>query len=218
MNAEKKILGERARNLNMRREAVVAAAWAEFSKNGIESTSIQQIADRAGIGVASVYRYYANKGALAVQAAILNWRQFFAPLTATAMEESTGRSQLQALMTGYLNIFTSHPEGFLFFEDFDNYISHLEKRPESMIEYEEEFARDNEFMKGIITLGIEEGSFRTDIDLFFYNAMAGQAVSALAQKLLKRGHIIRQDEAFSPLDQLKLLIETLIQNILIEDE
>lgn len=214
MKETKKVMGERERTLNIRREAVIAAAWKEFCNNGIEATSIQQIADRAGIGVASVYRYYSNKGELAVHSAILNWRKFFEPLTTNALNENTGSSQLQAIMRGYIKLFTDHPEGFLFFEDFDNYISHLDIRPDAMVEYEEEFKRDNELMVKIISLGVEEGSFRTDIDLHFYNAMASQAVPSLAQKLLKRGHVISEDDTYSAVDQLSLLIETLIQNIL----
>jgi len=54
-------LGERAAYTQ---RAILAAAEAEFSKRGLEGTRVRDIADAAGVNVATLYNYYKNKNAL----------------------------------------------------------------------------------------------------------------------------------------------------------
>ena len=49
-----------------RREKVLKVAFKLFVKNSIEAVSMQQIADAAEVGVASVFRYYVNKTDLVI--------------------------------------------------------------------------------------------------------------------------------------------------------
>lgn len=46
-----------------------------FVKNSIEAVSIQQIADAAEVGVASVFRYYANKTDLVIAVSAYKWHE-----------------------------------------------------------------------------------------------------------------------------------------------
>ena len=49
-----------------RREKVLKVAFKLFVKNSIEAVSMQQISDASKVGVASVFRYYANKTDLVI--------------------------------------------------------------------------------------------------------------------------------------------------------
>jgi len=49
-----------------------------------------------------------------------------------------------------------------------------------------------------------------------YLNMAGQAVIAMAQKLVNRGHVVSHDEDYDPSELLKMLVETLYNNIIKE--
>ncbi len=47
-----------------KRERILRVAVEEFANNGFEQTSIRQIAEKAGISVGSVYKYFENKETL----------------------------------------------------------------------------------------------------------------------------------------------------------
>jgi len=57
----------RGRQRARRREAILAAAGALFTENGYQATSIEAIAERAEVGVATVYNYFGSKGTLLAQ-------------------------------------------------------------------------------------------------------------------------------------------------------
>ena len=52
---------ERSREVAVRKEQVVAAAVDCFREKGIEASTISMIALRAGVGDATVYRYFDKK-------------------------------------------------------------------------------------------------------------------------------------------------------------
>ncbi|MBF9014797.1 MULTISPECIES: TetR/AcrR family transcriptional regulator [unclassified Oceanispirochaeta] len=211
---ENQKLTGREKKRNQRTQIVIKASYKLFLEKKIESASIQEIADEAEIGVASVYRYFTNKGEMAVEAAILSWESGLNPLLEKILsEESSG---IAALMNGYLDIFKENPDFFRYLEDFDNYISKLETPPLAMERYEKMLIRQDEMINSILQKDVNNGTLRTDIDIMAYLNMAGQAVIAMAQKLVNRGNVVSHDEDYDPSELLKMLVETLYNNIIKE--
>lgn len=209
-------VSSREKTRNKRMQLVIKAAYTLFLEKKIEAASIQEIADKAEIGVASVYRYFTNKGEMAVEAAILSWESGLNPLLERVLaDESAG---IASLMNGYLDIFRDNPDFFRYLEDFDNYISKLDSPPRAMVRYEKMLKRQDELINSILQKDVNNENLRTDIDIMAYLNMAGQAVIAMAQKLVNRGHIISHDEDYDPSETLKLLVETLYKNIFKEDK
>lgn len=62
-------------------EAIVVAATQLLEESGLESFSTNRIAARAGVGVASVYRYFADKEAIIAEIDLRNRRQNAAHMT-----------------------------------------------------------------------------------------------------------------------------------------
>lgn len=193
-----------------RKKLVIQASYRLFLKKKIEASSIQEIADEAGVGVASVYRYFSNKGEIAVETAIYSWETGFNPLLEEVLDQEG--AGFEALMQGYLKIFRSNPGFFRYLEDFDNYINKLETPPEAIKRYETMLARQDEMIGEILEKDVN--SLRDDVDRMTYLNMAGKAVMALAQKLVNRGHIVSLDESYDPEGTLRLLAETLYKYII----
>ena len=57
-----------------RKERIVLIAAELFLQNGIEEIKMTDIADAAEIGVASLYRYFGTKTAIAIEVGVLLWR------------------------------------------------------------------------------------------------------------------------------------------------
>jgi AcrR family transcriptional regulator len=58
------MLGLRERQKRQRREAILRAALELFERKGFEDTTIEEVAERAGVSVPTLYRYVQSKGEL----------------------------------------------------------------------------------------------------------------------------------------------------------
>lgn len=197
-------------------QRVIRSAYALFCRKGIEQTSFQEVADRAEIGVATVYRYFKNKGELAVYAAMLNRKKGLQLEIDRSYKADTGGWQICSVLLYHITIFRKDPDYYRFQEDFDGYISRLPQKPDAMVLYEKTMGMQNKQLVQMIHNGIKDGTFRTDRDLGQYYSMIAVAISSYAQKLINRKHVISREEVWKPEDQLKLLIETLLFDMMTE--
>lgn len=69
-------VGKDAENISAKRRIFVEKAYELFAAKDIHSVSLQDIADATPYGIATLYRYFANKPTLVVEAAVWKWRQF----------------------------------------------------------------------------------------------------------------------------------------------
>ncbi len=58
-----------------KRIAFYEAAFALFSKKGIDGVTLQDVAEKSGYGVATLYRYFGTKANLVVETATWKWKQ-----------------------------------------------------------------------------------------------------------------------------------------------
>ena len=99
---------------------IVETATGLFLERSIRAVTVRDIADRAGIGEVTVYRYFARKQVL-VQAAAerlqkLVYDEYFVPAA------GTGYDRIRAFFGAYVEIFREHPEFYRFVSEFDAYI------------------------------------------------------------------------------------------------
>lgn len=59
-----------------RKEEVLKVAYKLFVEHSIERVSMQKIADVSGVGIASVFRYYANKNDLVIAVSGYVWKEY----------------------------------------------------------------------------------------------------------------------------------------------
>ena len=78
------------------RERLLEAGYKLFNARTIESVSLEQIARAAGIGVATLYRYFGNKTDLAIAISVWKWNEYLQELTLLSdagERENTGRGR-----------------------------------------------------------------------------------------------------------------------------
>lgn len=93
-------------------EAIVEAATALLEDSGLEGFTTNHVAERAGVGVASVYRYFADKEAIIAEIDGRNRRENAEQLTkALAMAEHDFAAALRGMLRHFLD--TSGPRGRL---------------------------------------------------------------------------------------------------------
>ena len=70
-----------------RNELILNSAYKLFVEKKIEAVSMQMVADDAGIGVATVFRYYANKQDLVMAVCVEQWYKVLGSVLDGSTEE-----------------------------------------------------------------------------------------------------------------------------------
>ena len=86
--------------------AIMAAALELLAERGVAGMSIEEVASRAGVGKATIYRRWSSKGALALDAFVTEFRQQ-QPLPDTG----TLRGDLRAELRAWVRAVTQTPVG-----------------------------------------------------------------------------------------------------------
>ena len=146
--------GARRRNLDTK-AAILAATYELLQEQGFDRLTIEGAAARAGIGKATVYRWWASKGALAVEA-------FLTHVTPVIEFRSTGCArqdisrQMRRLAEAY-----SGPTGTVVRE----MIASSQFDPEALRLFNEGYLEPRRAdARTILEQGIKRGEFRADLD------------------------------------------------------
>jgi len=99
-----------------KREAILAAALELFVERGFFGTAVPEIADRAGVGAGTIYRYFESKEAL-VNAIYRQQKMYFAQVVlADFPQSSTTRELFRTLWMRMAKFATANPDAFIFLE------------------------------------------------------------------------------------------------------
>ncbi|MEO8700378.1 MAG: TetR/AcrR family transcriptional regulator [Kofleriaceae bacterium] len=102
--------------VNDKREQIVDAALALFVERGFYGTAVPEIADRAGVGAGTIYRYFDSKEAL-VNSIYRQQKLMFAQVVLDGFPATaTTREQFRALWMRMAKFAIDHTDAFVFLE------------------------------------------------------------------------------------------------------
>ncbi|WP_139904949.1 TetR/AcrR family transcriptional regulator [Clostridium thermarum] len=211
MNLKEKRKIETDNLKEQRKEEVVTAAIEIFKEKGIDNTKMTDIAEKAEVGVASVYRYFKTKFDLVLATATYLWREdirgLYEQFYDTDFKKLSGLEQIRKILYISIDIYKQHPQYLSFLEYFDNYIV-KEKVPAEKLESYEKSVID--MRRGIfeaLEQGKKDGSIKADIDNNTFYITITHGLMSLSQKLILRGTILKSDYEVSGEDQIRLLVD-----------
>lgn len=156
-----------------RSNRLLDAAYDLFVEKTIESVSIQSIADAAQIGVASVYRYYANKPALVIAVAARKWKQYLdsklESRTYDIIKDIPAIDRLAFTLDIYIELYENRKDLLIFNANLNHYLSHEECQDANLEEYYNAISPVDQRFRMMYERAKEDHTLRTDIpeDLFF---------------------------------------------------
>lgn len=168
-----------------------------FLENGLEAVRMTDIASAANVGVATLYRHFATKAAIATHAATMLWRRLgktYDSLTRSAeFEELNGAEQLERLLETYCDI-CIYRKGFaVFVDDLDRLILAGDVPAEMLGAYEAAIRSIFPHFQASYAKGRADGSIAMSVDFALYYRAAGHALLTVAAKL-SRGEVIPSDD------------------------
>jgi len=194
---------------DLREDGIVYVAAELFLQNGIENVKMTDVAEKAEVGVASLYRYFGTKDTLVIRAGALLWRDldrlFSEVYEAADFRARPGIEQVSRLFGVYLTLFREHPAFIRFVGEFDNFVRAGQTGREAMAEYEQSVLNFYPVFLSAYETGIRDGTIRPIASpRLFYNSVC-HAVMALSQKLL--GGEILEADGMADERELRLLLE-----------
>ena len=123
-----------AKEMAARREAILREGFRLFSEESIESVKMTDVAKAAGIGIATLYRYYSTKPELVLAINVDQWKKFTdtlePPLDTT---DKTAAQCFSYYLDHFIQLFREFKPLLRFNQNFNSYVIH-EKLGERQME------------------------------------------------------------------------------------
>lgn len=219
MTALEKLAEERDEQKNARIDRILAAAFKLFSSAGIEPVAMTDIAKKAEIGVASLYRYFSTKDEIAIRTVIWAWEkqisEIYPSINNDEYTNGNGLFRLSIIFSLFKKLYMSKPEFLRFIYFFDSYAVNSGIKQERMIEYENVIGKVQMIVADAIKLGLKDNSINKKYidkteDLYF---TLMHSFFSTAQKLTLSENLLAINEKSKGSDQLDLLSELLLNGV-----
>ena len=117
---------------------ILDAGFCIFSEMSIDKVSMANVANKAGIGIATLYRYYRTKPELVVAVGTHVWRNFIRNYTPIRNDDKiTAVEELEFFLDSFLELYKNHKRLLCFNQFFNIYIRNEAVPQEALNSYNE---------------------------------------------------------------------------------
>ena len=169
-----------------------------FFKNGIGNTEMKEIAKNCGIGRSSLYRHYQSKEAIAFVVSMEIIDEMDLVLQDGLREPSAnGFESVSNALNAFVDYCVARIDNIRFLDEFDSIFSSYPKIKET-----EAFGLSirkimSTALNQYITKGIRDHSFRPVKDPEFTSMLLLNAILAMAQRVLPRQELVKQEQGYA---------------------
>lgn len=198
---------------------VVECASRLFLQRGIAAVKMTEIADAAGVGVATLYRHFSTKASIAAAAAQLLWEQLTTSYDELVLTDAyhalDGASRLEVLLATYRDRILYLPGFSALVDELDRLILAGALDASVVREYAAVLMRPYGHFNQAYLLGRQDGSIAREVDFaLFYRSLA-HALMSVGSKL-SRGEVLPTDDFTSAHAELDCLIDMAIRSLRIK--
>ncbi len=159
-------MSKREQQKLQRRQNIIQIAKDLFLEQGVQNIQMQDVADAAGVGIATIFRYFPKKEYLVIAASNSITNEMATDIGQIVEQTIPAFEKIEQILDYYISG-TKDPQLRLakFFESFDLYEKIAAESTEQYAEYL--FARSKlaSILLALAEQGKQDGSLRTDIDL-----------------------------------------------------
>lgn len=212
----------RKRSSLYRSRKIIAAAMELFCDQGIEQTSVEEVAERAGVGAATIYRYYETKSGLAVEAGVAYWKkieqEYLNVDDAAGYADMTGKEQLQYILDALVRIF-EHETAFLkYLQEFDVFLFQNRVDKEKLTEYEACIMNLKPRVTDALEKGLNDGTLSFDWTPEEVCYSLAHTSFGLMKRLAWNGTMLNLDRKVSLLLQVQIALRLMLDGLSVHRE
>ncbi|MDY2840886.1 MAG: helix-turn-helix domain-containing protein [Treponema sp.] len=210
----------------LRMNRILDASFELFAERGIDTIAMTDIAKKAEIGVASLYRYFETKEDLAIEVAIHAWKKeekiFHQVYSSSDYDSKTGFEQLRVLLNIFTTAIDSQTKFFRFIYFFDGFVKKENVDIERLSKYESIITNVNLIVLNALEKGVSDGSinYQKSENNHISNASIKEmhftimhALFSMAQKMALSGEMLYMDREVSASTQLELMGNLILASI-----
>lgn len=188
---------------------ILDEAFALFSERPLSEVTVRDVAVRANVGEATIYRYFSTKTNLVCAVATRLEKQIFDTYFNFGRAEN-GWEKLAAFYGTYLKIFLLHREYFKFINEFDAFM--LSEGKTDGNEYSSGLDMFKNLCFEAYGQGVADGSISPvkDFNVFYY--ATAHALLELCKKL-SSPDIVRQDSTANKEEEISVLTEIILYKL-----
>ncbi len=194
--------------MDAKRNFVIDAAAGLFLERQIATVTVKDIAKAAGVGEATVYRYFTTKHDLVIACALKLQAEAEKMFSRYNSNNLKGYKGIERFYRTFSEAFKNRPQLYRFLSDFDAYC--ISEKLEGLDEYADNMDRFKDAFIAAYREGVIDGSVRVidNIDLFYYSTT--HAIMSLCKKLAVGDGVLRQDKAIDKCAEIDMLINTVL--------
>lgn len=186
---------------------IIDVATNLFFTRSISSVTIKDIAEEAGVGEMTIYRYFKKKQNIVLAVAMKLQKQVSSYFDLS--KGNTGFEKLSIFYNSYLKVFMSSPAHFRFINEFDAYMLDFNDN-QGLDEYESSIdAYKNAYIEAY-ELGLKDQTIRNidNIKLFYYTST--HSLLELCKKLSLNTELLNQDKRSVKYQEIETLINVFL--------
>lgn len=195
---------------------VVDVAAALFLERGIAGVRMTDVADAAGVGVATLYRHFGDKRGLVVEAGTLLWERLDAHIASIVESHEflalDGLSRFCRLMAEYGEVFAAHRDFVRFLAEFDHAMALSPASREGLAGYGRAVDSFYVMFEDTYLLGRQDGSIARELDFPVFYRSVTHALMGLAEKLVL-GEVIPSDDFSGASAELGCMVDVVCRAI-----
>lgn len=205
---------ERSLTGDARMDRAVECAADLFLKRRIADVRMTDVAEAAGVGVATLYRRFSTKTRLALAAGTLLWRRFNERIVALVESDAflgmSGADRLERMLRLYAEGYVENAGFVLFIDDLDGLLVTEGAPLDAVAAYGREVDSFYLIFADAYQLGLQDGSVAREVDFpVFYRSVA-HALMGVAQKLA-RGEVIPSDDFSTGAQELECIVDMAVR-------
>lgn len=219
MTANEKYNKEKKDSIAQRKIRIFSSAFDLFSKTGIDSIAITDIAKHAEIGVASIYRYFETKDQIVINTAIWAWdeqiKKIVPEISGKDFDKKNGFEKLTAICFEFKKLFNEDFYFLRFIYFFDSYFFRHTIAKENFQDYENTIKSVKKRILDSINAGINDKSIKIidncDAQDIYYTLT--HSLFSMVQKMTLSENLLSMNEEVPAIKQIDLLIKMLLLSL-----
>lgn len=150
-----------------RRESMLEEGFRLFAQKGIDAVSMQEIANACHLGVATLYRYYNTKLALALDIGAWKWEGYASYVREYRKERCadgmTAAEEFGFYLDFFVDLYQNNGDLLRFNQSLNNYARSQKATGEQLAPYVRAIDEMRQLFYGLYNKGIQDGTIRTDV-------------------------------------------------------
>ncbi len=156
-----------AAQMAQKRRRILEESFRLFSQRGIEAVTMPEIAEAAGVGRSSLYRYFSAKSDLVVAVSTWKWEEYVraqqAANPAAELANLTAAEHLERYLEMFLDLYRNQRDILRFNQFFNIYIRNEKPSQKQMSPYMDMVGRVMAGFHNVYDKAKADGTVRTDI-------------------------------------------------------